>query len=59
MPPKAAVRGAITRWRLPAKVMVPALGWYTPLMMFKRLLFPAPLGPMMAHTSRSRTWKLT
>ena len=43
---------------LPRKVMVPFWGVYTPLMQFSIELLPAPLGPMMARTSCSRTLKL-
>jgi hypothetical protein len=52
-------------WRLfmwlkvwPRKVIWPSCGWYTPLMQLSMLLLPAPLGPMMARTSCSRTSKL-
>jgi hypothetical protein len=43
---------------LPRKVMLPSCGAYTPLMQLSMLLLPAPLGPMMARTSCSRTLKL-
>ena len=39
--------------------MVPASGAYTPLITLSRLDFPAPLGPMIAQTSPSWTWKST
>ncbi|MNG05537.1 hypothetical protein D3C84_887320 [compost metagenome] len=42
----------------PRKVMEPCCGQYTPLMQFSIELLPAPLGPMMARTSCSRTLKL-
>ena len=32
--------------RLPRKVMVPMVGLYTPLMELKKVVFPAPLGPI-------------
>ena len=52
-------------WRLfmwlkvwPRKLIEPCCGWYTPLMQLSMLLLPAPLGPMMARISCSRTLKL-
>ena len=41
----------------PRKVIVPSCGVYTPLMQLSIELLPAPLGPMMARTSCSRTLK--
>ena len=35
--------------------MLPSCGVYTPLMQLSIELLPAPLGPMMARTSCSRT----
>ena len=41
----------------PLKVMEPLWGLYTPLMQLSMELLPAPLGPMMARISCSRTSK--
>jgi hypothetical protein len=51
-------------WRLsmwpkvwPRNVIAPSCGVYTPLMQLSMELLPAPLGPMMARISCSRTLK--
>ena len=42
----------------PLKTMRPPVGRSTPVKQLKKVLLPAPFGPMIAHTSSRRTAKL-
>src|SRR5512145_569612 len=54
--PRAAASCGSTCWRtLPAYVILPSCGWYTPLITLSIELLPAPFGPMIARISCSRT----
>src|ERR1700720_2399934 len=44
---------------LPSKKMRPEVGRSTPVRQLKKVLLPAPFGPMMARTSSRLTSKLT
>ena len=64
MPRRAIVPGLVrTRLRSPRfplwKTISPTWGRYRPLMQLRRLVFPAPLGPMMAWMSPWETLKVT
>ena len=39
----------------PSNHTAPLVGWYTPVMTLKAVVFPAPLGPMRATISPSLT----
>eukprot|EP01022_Parablepharisma_sp_SALTPOND_P036534 TRINITY_DN997_c0_g4_i1.p1 TRINITY_DN997_c0_g4~~TRINITY_DN997_c0_g4_i1.p1 ORF type:complete len:1552 (+),score=442.93 TRINITY_DN997_c0_g4_i1:2334-6989(+) len=57
MPWRAIALGGMPRRDWPRQRMLPFCGWQTPLMTLIIELLPAPLGPMMARISCSRTSK--
>ena len=43
----------------PSNSTVPVVGWSKPAMMFRSVVLPQPLGPMIETNWRSATWKST
>src|SRR6266540_274430 len=58
--PSAAICGG-RKWVMtfPSRTMRPCSGWNTPLMQLRRVVLPAPLGPITDRISPGRTSRLT
>ena len=59
MPRRKTVGGAAPVTSRPAKTMRPEVGGSAPVMRLKRVVLPAPFGPMIERTSPRETERLT
>jgi hypothetical protein len=58
-PSEVILSGRVPVTSVPPKTMRPRVGLYSPVSMLKKVVLPAPLGPMIDTIERGLTWKET